>query len=194
MIRYYLDTPIPLMAAAQCAHPSLARLRGKGPWKASEIPGGVMLQRGEAEAWGDIKPGLSGLRYQIADPMPDFLTAIKINERGPVAWLELAGIRLPIKLAAFAPVVIGLDGQPEGVCDEYGITASALWDRWQTDDLPITDPQLLAFCNLALMSQTDLTPELIYAYKLRTTDTVPAIFGAATGCDPKKVEAPEGGG
>lgn len=186
MIRYYLDAQLPQLAAARCDHPALARLRGRGPWTAHDHHGSVMLQRGEAAAWGEIKPGLNGLRYQVANPLPPLLASIQVNDRGSIAWVDLpGGVRLPIKLAAYAPVAIGLDGLPEGPCDDYGQTAARLWDRLNAGDLPVADPQLVAFCRLALMSQTDLTPELIHAYGLLTTDTIPQIFDAANGV-PKK--------
>ena len=193
MIRYYLDQSIALLAAAQCQHQALARLRGRGPWAASESGGSIMLQRGTASAWSEIKSGLNGeLRYQLADPLPPLLQSITTDERGPVAFVDLpGGVRLPIKLAIYAPVSIGLDGLPEGPCDDYGQTGARLWDRLNAGELPVTDPQLVAFCRLALMSQTNLTAELIHAYGLLTTDTIPAIFDAANGI-PKKAEA--GGG
>lgn len=180
MIRYYLDGCGQSQAAAW-KHPALARLRGRGPWKISETGSGVMLQRGDAAAWGEIKPGLDGLRFQLADPLPDLMASIKVDDRGSLAWVDVAGVRLPVKLAAYAPVAIGLDGLPEGACDDYGATAERLWNRLQSGDLPIADPMLVSFARLALMSKTDLTAELIHAYKLLTTDSIPAIFDAANG-------------
>jgi len=180
MIRYYLDG-IGQQAAAALAHPALTRLRGRGPWAVTETGAGVCLQRGNSVTWGDIKPGLDGLRYQLADPLPDLLSSIKLDDRGSLAWVDLAGVRLPVKLAAYAPVAIGLDGMPEGPCDDYGATAERLWNRLQSGDLPVADPQLVAFARLALMSKSDLTAELCHAYKLITTDTIPAIFDAANG-------------
>jgi hypothetical protein len=38
------------------------------------------------------------------------------------------------------------------------------------------------------------TAELIHAYGLLTTKSVPRIFAAVTGCDPKKADQPDGGG
>jgi hypothetical protein len=180
VIRYYLDGCGQSQAAAW-KHPALLRLRGCGPWAITESGGGVVLQRGTATSWGEIRNGLDGLRYQLADPLPDLLSAVKLDDRGSIAWVDVAGHRLPIKLAAYAPVAIGLDGQPEGPCDDYGATAARLWDRLQTGDLPVADPQLVAFARLALMSKTDLTAELCHAYRLITTDTIPAIFDAANG-------------
>jgi hypothetical protein len=149
-----------------------------------------MLQRGTASAWGEIKNGLDGLRYQLADPLPPIMTAITTDERGSIAFVDLPCCRLPIKLAAYAPVAIGLDGTPEGPCDDYGQTAARLWDRLNAGELPVADPQLVAFCRLALMSKTNLTAELVHAYGLLTTDTIPQIFDAANGIP--KAEA--GGG
>lgn len=180
MIRYYLDG-IGQSAAAALAHPSLARLRGRGPWAVTETGSGVMLQRGTASEWGEIKQGLDGLKYQLANPLPDLSASITIDDRGSLAWVELPGIKLPVKLAAYAPVAIGLDGQPEGACDEYGALSERLWNRFQSGDLLVADPQLVAFARLALMSKTNLTAELCHAYKLITTDTIPAIFDAANG-------------
>mgnify|MGYP007071639958 CR=1 FL=1 len=190
MIRYYLDQTLSLMAAAQCQHPALARLRGRGPWSASESPGGVMLQRGNAAAWGEIKNGLDGLRYQLADPLPPIMSSITVDERGAVAFIDLPGCRLPIKLAAYAPVSIGLDGTPQGPCDEYGQAGVRLWDRLNSGELLVADPELIAFCRLALMSKTNLTAELVHAYNLITTETIPQIFDTANGIP--KAEA--GGG
>lgn len=193
MIRYLVDANIGQMAAATCAHPSLTRLRGRGPWATTVTGGHIQMQRGESPAWGEVKQGVGGVRYQLADPMPP-VSAIKVEGRGHVAWVDLPGIRLPIPLAAYVPVSIGLDDQVEGPCDEYGMTAARLWDRWQDNDLPLTDRDLLAMCRLALMANTDLTAELIHAYGLLTTSTVPMIFAAATGCDPKKAaDAADGG-
>lgn len=195
MIRYYLDAEMPQLAAAQCAHPALARLKGRGPWQAIAQAVGLCLQRGTAAVWGPIKTGLGGLRYQLADPLPPLMDVITVNDKGPIAWVDLPGaIRLPVKLAAYAPVAIGLDGQPEGYCDEYGVLGSRLWDRSATADLPVTDPELISFVRLALMAQTNLTPEIIHGYGLLTTETVPAILAAAAGYDPKKAETPGGGG
>ncbi len=191
MIRYFLDETIALLPAADCAHPKLARLRGRGPWTASDMPGGIRLQRGDAAKWGEIKKGLDGLRYQLADPLPPILNAITTDDRGNVAMVDLpGGIRLPIKLAAYAPVAIALDGTPEGPCDDYGQTATRLWDRLNGGDLPVTDPQLVNFVRVALMSRTNLTAELCHAYGLVTTDTIPLIFDMANGIP--KAEA--GGG
>lgn len=182
MIRYYIDKTMPLMAASECRHPALVRLRGRGPWRASESDGGTCLQRGDAAAWGPIVSGLDGLRYQLADPLPPLMSAVVTDDRGSVAFVDLPGaVRLPIKLAAYAPVAIGLDGLPQGPCDEYGQTSTRLWDRFSAGELSLTDPQLIAFVRLALMSQTNLTVELIHAYGLITTDTIPAIFDAANG-------------
>lgn len=183
MIRYYLpaDVRIPLLAASQCAHPLLRRLAGRGPWTTSETEHGICLQRGTATAWTEIKPGLDGLRFQVADPLPDFATAVKINDRGPIAWVPLSVGKVPVRLSYHAAVEIGLDGQPLGPCDEYGQAGVALWDRMQTGEVQLLDPQLLAFIRLALASQTDLTVELMHAYKLITSTSIPAIFEAATG-------------
>jgi hypothetical protein len=190
MIRYHLDASLPLMAASRCDHPALARLKGKGPWSATD-GAGVCIQRGTADAWTEIKPGLDGLRYQLADPLPPLMTAITIRDTGPIGWVDLPGaVRLPVRLATHAPVAIGLDGTPQGPADEYGMLAARLWDRLQSGDLPVLDPALIKFCRLALMSQTNLTEELCHAYGLITTDTVPAIFDAANGIP--KAEA--GGG
>lgn len=190
MIRYYLDASLPQMAAAQCAHPALARLKGKGPWTAMDGPG-VCIQRGSAHAWGEIKPGLGGLKYQLADPLPPIMQSITVRDGGSIAWVDLpGGVRLPVKLAAYAPVAIGLDGTPSGPADEYGMLSARLWDRLQAGDLPVLDPALLTFCRLALMSQTNLTEELCHAYGLITTESVGAIFDAANGVP--KAEA--GGG
>jgi hypothetical protein len=195
MIRYILDQALPQLAAAQCQHPALARLKGRGPWTALDQAVGTVVQRGTAAAWTLPAPGLGGLQYQLADPLPPLMEVITVNDRGAIAWVDLPGaVRLPVKLAAYAPVSIGLDGQPEGPADEYGITAARLWERWQAADLPVIDPQLIAFCRLALMSQTNLLPEIIHAYKLLTTETAPQILYAATGYDPKKAEKLGGGG
>ena len=114
MIRYYLDASLPQLAAAQCAHPALARLKGKGPWTAIDGPG-VCIQRGQAQSWGEVKPGLHGLRYQLADPLPPLMPSITVRDVGSIAWVDLpGGVRLPVKLAAYAPVAIGLDGTPSG--------------------------------------------------------------------------------
>jgi hypothetical protein len=91
-------------------------------------------------------------------------------------------------------VSFGLDGMPDGPCSEYGMIATRLWDRWQQHDIPVSDPDLLNFCRLALLENTNLTAELIHAYALLTTKSVPRIFAAVTGCDPKKADQPEGGG
>ncbi len=191
MIRYFLDQSVTLLSAAQCLHPQLARLRGRGPWAASDAPGGIRLQRGDAANWGEMKPGLDGLRYQLADPLPPILNAITTDDRGNVVMVDLpGGIRLPVKLAAYAPVGIALDGTPEGPCDDYGQTAARLWDRLNGGDLPVTDPQLINFVRAALMSRTNLTAELCHAYGLVTTDTIPLIFDMANGIP--KAEA--GGG
>jgi hypothetical protein len=137
---------------------------------------------------------VGGLRFQVADPLPPFAEAVKVNERGPVGWVDLpGGIRLPVKLAAYAPISIGLDDAPAGPCDDYGMTANRLWDRLKSDELPVIDPQLVRFARLALMSQTDLTHELIHAYGLLTTDSVVAIFDAATGYSGKAVALAGGG-
>lgn len=195
MIRYILAHAMPSLAASQCAHPELARLKGRGPWTASDHPEGVCIQRGSSPTWGPVKQGLGMLRYQLADPLPPFAASVRMVETGPVAWVELPGaIRIPVKLASYAPVAVGLDGQPEGFADEYGMLGSRMWERWQQADLPVLDPQLVAFARMALMSQTDLTAELIHAYGLLTTETIPAILYAATGYDPKKAESPGGGG
>jgi len=180
MIRYYIEG-VGQSAAASLKPPALARLRGRGPWSVTETANGARLQRGTAESWGEIKPGLDGLSYQLADPLPDLASAIAMDDRGSIAWVDIAGHRLPVKLAAYAPVAIGLDGTPEGACDDYGATAERLWNRLQSGDLPVADPQLVAFARLALMSRTNLTAELCHAYKLITTDSIPAIFDAATG-------------
>jgi hypothetical protein len=193
MIRYLLDISLPQMTAARCDHPALARLKGRGPWTAVD-GAGVCIQRGTADAWGPIKVGLGGVKYQLADPLPPLASVIKINDRGPIAWVDLPGIRLPVKLAAYAPVAVGLDGVPEGPADEYGMLGARLWDRLKGGDLPMLDPELLSFVRQALMSQTDLTAELCHAYGLITTDTIGAIFDAASGYDPKKADASGDGG
>lgn len=186
MIRYYLAETLHQLAASRCEHPALARLRGRGPWAASDHPGCVVLQRGHAASWGEIKPGIGGLRYQLAEPLPPLLSVTRITESASSAIVDLpGGVRLPVKLAAFAPVAIGLDDKPEGPSDDYGQTANRLWDRFQSGEMLIVDPQLIDFCRMALMSLTDLTPELIHAYGLLTTETIPQIFDAANGV-PKK--------
>jgi hypothetical protein len=194
MIRYYLDG-CSQMAAAQYQHPALARLRGRGPWTITGESGGVMLQRGSSPSWGPIRDGIGGLRYQLADPLPPLMASITVDSKGPSAWVDFAGgIRLPVPLAVYAEVSFGLDGKPEGPCSEYGMIATRLWDRWQQQDLPVSDPDLLSFCRLALMETTNLTAELIHAYGLITTKSVPSIFAAATGCDPKKADLLGDGG
>jgi hypothetical protein len=194
MIRYYLDG-CSQMKAAQYLDPALARLKGRGPWAVTGEPGGVMLQRGESPSWGPILPGLDGLRYQIASPLPPLMASITVDDKGSVAWVDFTGgIRLPVPLAAYAEVSFGLDGKPEGPCSEYGMIATRLWDRWQQQDLPVSDPELFNFCRLALLENTNLTAELIHAYGLLTTKSIPRIFAAATGCDPKKADLVGDGG
>lgn len=195
MIRYYLGE-CSQVRAAQYQHPAVVRLKGRGPWAVTDDHGGVMMQRGEAVAWGPIKLGLGGLRYQLAEPMPPLAEVLKVDDSGAgVAWIDMPhGVRIPIPLAAYAEVAFDLDGKPIGPCSEYGVTATRLWDRWQSQDLPIADPDLLAFCRLALLERTNLTAELCHAYGLITTKTVLQIFAAATGCDPKKLDTLEGGG
>lgn len=194
MIRYYLDG-CSLLRAAQYQHESLARLKGRGPWAVTDHNGGVMMQRGDAPAWGPIQKGLDGLSYQLANPLPPLMASITVDDKGSVAWVDFSGgIRLPVPLAAYAEVSFGLDGKPEGPCSEYGMIATRLWDRWQQQDLPVSDPELLAFCRLALLEQTNLTAELIHAYGLLTTKSVPRIFAAVTGCDPKKADQQGDGG
>lgn len=196
MIRYHVEGCSQL-AAAQFQHPAIARLKGRGPWSVQSSPNGVTMQRGEAAAWGPIKDGLDGLKYQLAEQMPPFAQAVKIAVHGPapVAWAELpGGIRIPIPLVPYAEVSIGLDGKPEGPCSEFGILATSLYDRRERGDFPVADPELVAFCRVALMEYTDLTAELVHAYNLITTKTTPLIFDAATGCDPKKAAPADGGG
>jgi hypothetical protein len=195
VIRYYLNESIPTLAAARCEHPALARLRGRGPWTAIDGTGVACVQRGQAAAWGEIRDGLGGLRYQLASEMPDLMSAIRVNATGPIAWVTLRdGIRLPVRLAAYAPVCIGLDGQPDGMADDYGAAATRIWDRMQSGPVGVTDPELVAFARRALMTCTDLTDELCHAFRLITTDSVQAILDAATGCDSKKVAPPGDGG
>lgn len=183
------------MAAAQYQHPALARLKGRGPWAITGEPGGVVLQRGESPSWGEIRDGIGGLKYQLADPLPPLMASITVDDKGSVAWVEFSrGIRLPVPLAAYAEVSFGLDDKPEGPCSEYGMIATRLWDRWQQQDLPVSDPELLHFCRLALLENTNLTAELIHAYGLLTTKSVPRIFAAVTGCDPKKADQQGAGG
>lgn len=194
MIRYYL-AGCSQMAAAQYQHPALARLKGRGPWAITAEPGGVMLQRGESAAWGPIQQGLEGLRYQLADPLPPLMQSIKLDDKGPIAWVALPGdVRLPVLLAEYAEVRFDLHGNTEGPCTDYGLIASRLWDRKEQKDLTVGDPELVAFCRSALLEQTNLTAELVHAYGLLTTKSVPEIFAAVTGCDPKKAAQPDGGG
>jgi len=194
MIRYYAEN-CSILKAAQYQHDPVKRLRGRGPWVVTDNNGGVMMQRGESPSWGKILPGLDGLRYQLADPLPPLMASITVDDKGSLAWVDFSGgIRLPVPLAAYAEVSFGLDGQPEGPCSEYGMIATRLWDRWQQQDLPVSDPELLAFCRLALLEQTNLTAELIHAYGLLTTKSVPRIFAAVTGCDPKKADQEGDGG
>jgi hypothetical protein len=194
MIRYYLDG-CSQMKAAQYLDPALARLKGRGPWAITGEAGGVMMQRGESPSWGPIQKGLDGLRYQIANPLPPLMASITVDDKGSLAWVDFSGgIRLPVPLAAYAEVSFGLDGKPEGPCSEYGMIATRLWDRWQQQDLPVSDPELLDFCRLALLEQTNLTAELIHAYGLLTTKSVPRIFAAVTGCAPKKADQLGDGG
>ena len=153
------------------------------------------IQRGQAAAWGEIRDGLGGLRYQLATDLPDLMSAIKVRDSGPVAWVTLRdGIKLPIRLATYAPVCIGLDGEPDGMADDYGIAATRIWDRMQSGPVGVTDPELVAFARRALMTCTDLTEELCHAFRLITTDSVQAILDAATGCDSKKADPPGAGG
>jgi hypothetical protein len=194
MIRYYLEG-CGQIRAAQYQHPALARLKGRGPWAVTDHNGGVIMQRGDAPSWGPIQKGLGGLSYQIADPLPPLMQSITIDDKGQIAWVDFTGgARLPIPLAAYAEVAFNLDGKPEGPCSEYGITASRLWDRWQQQDLPVADPELVAWCRQALLEQTNLTAELVHAYGLLTSKSIPRIFAAATGCDPKKADQLVGGG
>ena len=193
MIRYYLDN-CSILKAAQYQHESVVRLKGRGPWAVTDNNGGVMLQRGESPSWGPIKPGLAGLRYQLADPLPPLMQSITVDDKGAVAFVDFSGgIRLPVPLAAYAEVSFDINGVPEGPCSEYGMIASRLWDRWQQNDLPVSDPELLSFCRLALLENTNLTAELVHAYGLLTTKSIPRIFAAVTGCDPKKAD-PQGAG
>lgn len=194
MIRYFLEG-CGLIRAAQCQHEALARLRGRGPWAITDHNGGVMLQRGDAPAWGPVQQGLGGLRYQLADPLPSLLSSITVDDKGPIAWVDLPGpVRLPVLLAEYAEVRFDLHGKPEGPCSDYGMIASRLWDRQEQKELIVGDPELIDFCRMALLEQTNLTAELVHAYGLLTTKTVPRIFAAATGCDPKKADQPDGGG
>jgi hypothetical protein len=194
MIRYYVEGCSQLRAA-QYQHDAVRRLRGRGPWAVTDHNGGAMMQRGESPSWGEIRDGIGGLKYQLADPLPPLMASITVDDKGSVAWVDFSGgIRLPVPLAAYAEVSFGLDGKPEGPCSEYGMIATRLWDRWQQQDLPVSDPELLSFCRLALLEQTNLTAELIHAYGLLTTKSVPRIFAAVTGCDPKKADQEGDGG
>lgn len=195
MIRYYLSENIPTLAAARCEHPALRRLAGRGPWTAIDGMGVACIQRGQATEWGEIRNGFGGLRYQLAAEMPDMLSAITVKATGPVAWVQIRdGIKLPVRLATYAPVCFDIDGKPDGMADEYGMVASAIWDRMQAGPIPIADPDLMAFARRALMTCTDLTEELCHAYRLIHSDSVQAILDAATGCDSKKVAPPVAGG
>jgi hypothetical protein len=171
------------LAAAQLAHPALARLRGRGPWTASEDgAGSVVLQRGQAQTWGEWRPGLGGLDYRLADPMPELRSAVAFRPNGSAAWADLPGAgRFPVVPATYAPVALGLGGEPLGPCDAYGQMALRIFDRMQVGDITLGDPDLVSFCRSALMSATDLTDELCHAFGLITTATVPLIWEAATG-------------
>lgn len=181
MIEYRISG-VAQLAAAQLAHPSLVRLRGRGPWVVRDEAGTCILRRGDAVAWGEWKTGLSGLSYRLSNPLPEMRAVVKFRGNGAVSYVDLpmAG-RLPIMPAAYAPVALGLDGTPEGPCDDYGQTAARLFDRLNAGEVTLADPELVAFCRSALMSTSDLTDELCHAFGLITTSTVPIIWEAATG-------------
>jgi len=193
VIQYHLPESIPLLRAGHCEHPALARLRGRGPWSASDGPdGGVILTRGSAAEWTAWAPALGGeLRYRTAVDMPAFSQAVKVRDIGQTARVQLSVGSLPVALVHFAPVEIGLGGAPVGPADEYGRIGARLWDRLKSEELSPADHDLVSFCRLALMSCTDLTEELCHAYRLITTKSVGDILDAASGVP--KADAGGGG-
>jgi hypothetical protein len=185
MIRYHLARRADLAAVASCQLPELARLRGRGPWTAAETTGGVCLTlaRGPSVAtWGPIQPGLGGLQYQLADPLPPFLAAEWIVRQAGATPVQLrCGHVLPIIPAASDGVEITLDGQLGGPVTQYGRLAATLWERLAAEDVQRTDPSLIEFCRLALLSSTTLTAELVHAFRLLASSDVEAILEVAAG-------------
>lgn len=184
MIRYRLPGFHDPVAATSGAHPALARLAGRGPWSCVDTPDGVVLTRGTAVTWGPWVPGVGGLDYALADPLPacdpQALTLPgPAGEGSPVALR--CGIVLPVRPAAWDGSVIGLDGQLGAPASRYGREVAALYDRiLAAGDLPPTDPQAIAVARMALQSATSLTDELIHAWGLLSSGDVVLLFLAAS--------------
>lgn len=188
MIRYLLDERVPTILAAQCQHPKLARLAGCGPWMANEIPGGVSLTRGQADKWTEPMASPLGLRFQFADPMPEFRVAdfLRPNaDRGNPVRLR-CGHTIPVMPASIHDgLEIGLDGSLGVPAGEYARLGASLFDRRcglsEGQCISLTDPDLISFCRLAIMSCTTLTAELVHGYHLLSTADLEALFDAGTG-------------
>lgn len=183
MIRYRLPGFHDPLAAASGSHPALARLAGRGPWACADTPEGVVLTRGGAAAWGPWVPGVGGLEYSLADPLPacDPLTLPQPGLAGEGSPVSLrCGIVVPVRPAGWDGSVIGLDGQLGAPASAYGRAVAALYDRiLAAGDLPPSDPQAIAVARMALLSATTLTEELIAAWGLLSTGDVVALFLAA---------------
>jgi hypothetical protein len=189
VIRYLLDERLPLIQAAQCQHMKLQRLAGCGPWLATQTPEGIALTRGEANTWtAPFVSPLDGLRFQLADPLPAFRVQdfLRPNaDQGNPVRLRCGHVIPVLPASVHDGLEIGLDGSFGLPAGEYARIGGRLYDRQlaQPDGqgIPLSDPDLIAFCRLALLSCTTLTAELVHAYKLLTTADLSALWDAGVG-------------
>jgi hypothetical protein len=190
MIRYrFPGLNIAGPEASACLHPTLARLRFAGPWRASrDAHGATILEQGTATEWSPEEEGLDGCLFSLA--VGASAADMQPTPHEDAVWLTLAnGRRWPILPLWRCPRSLGLDGTPRGWVGDYPQAAAKLWERMRATNVDWLDPDVLALVRLALASLCPrLTPELAHALGFITfPEGIPAIVEAVF--DLGKVEA-----
>jgi hypothetical protein len=170
--------------ASLCKHPTLARLRIAGPWRAGRNGAGdilltqVIAGQPDATDWRAEEPGLDGCFFQLAAGAD--AGRLRVTPHPQAALVPLAcGLRWPVLPSYLCPVAIGIDCKPRGVVGEYGRLADQVLERASVGAATLDEPAVIDLVRLALASCCPaLTPELAHALGMITTADVQTVLEA----------------
>jgi hypothetical protein len=181
MIRYRIVGVCP-EEASLLARPALRRLAGRGPWACLAVGDGTILARGEASAWGPWQPGLDGLEYALAEPLPPWDEAWLRRIPGAALVPLRNGLALPVVPVPFDGVGIDLiNGDLGEPVSGYGLACAAAWELLiGPSPVPANHPTLLTAVREILLRSTTLPLEALAAYAVvGTADVMPIVEAAA---------------
>lgn len=163
------------------------RLRAVGPWAVCQVRKAAWM--GPAGSWpdedqlGEVQTSpLDGLRYRVLRSLPPLATLRRTPAPPWTVTVDLPGLPgVPVAPALGDGLVV----RPDGTLDDrpasvYARAARALFERLSDDEqVPITDPAWWRLAFLALATTHRLTEDLLDAYAVLTTATIPRLCEAA---------------